>query len=317
MADYPHPDTAASLAEQAAEWLVLQTVDDVTARQYYRQAFARWQAANPAHAAAAQQLQAMLQPWQALQDIPPAGNTLRRALRSKRRTSWAALSALPLILWALWQPAWLADYHSTPDAAQRIALSDGSRLELRGHASLQVEFDPQQRLIEQDGGELLVDVGRDRQRPFIIRTRHGEIRALGTRFIVRDSQQGTELLMLESRVALSQSGQQQAIATAGQHWLLSAQGIHQTSQLDLQEQQQAWQQNLLVVHDIPLPQVLAVLQNHLPGWSRIDHAALADIRVSAVLPLQQPEQSLRLLANTLPALEVRELGPLRLISRRD
>ena len=317
MADYSLPDPHASLAEQAAEWLVLLSVDDATARRHYQQAFADWQAAKPEHAAAAQSLQGMLQQWQTLQDIPQAGATLRRALNRKRRTSWAALSALPLILLALWQPAWLADYHSTPDNAQHITLSDGSRLELRGHASLQVTFDERQRRIRQDGGELWVDVGHDRQRPFIIQTQHGEIRALGTRFIVRDSQQGTELLMFESRVALSREGKEQAVATAGQHWLLSAQGIRQTGRLDLKEQQHAWQQNLLVVHDTPLPQVLAVLENHLPGWSHIDHAALADIRVSAVLPLQRAEQSLSLLENTLPALKVRKLGSVRLISRYD
>lgn len=316
MPAYPHPDTKESLTQQAAEWLVLQTVDDPQARQYYREAFARWQAAQPEHAAAAHSMQGMLQQLQTVQNVPKAGSALRSALGRKRRMNWAALSALPLLLWVLWQPAWRADYHNAHDQQQQLTLSDGSRLTLRGSAELDIQFDANERRIRQFGGELRVDVGKDNKRPFVIQTRHGEIQALGTRFIVRDSAAGTGLLMLESRVQLRQHGNNQAVASAGQHWWLGPKGVRQQGRLDWQEQETAWQQNLLVVHDVPLPQVLAVLQSHLPGWSHMDEAALADIRVSAVLPLQQPEQALRLLESTLPALQITRLGPLRYMSRR-
>jgi len=85
--------------------------------------------------------------------------------------------------------------------------------------------------------------------------------------------------------------------------------------VDTRSVEDAWRHHQLVVKDQPLPAVLDQLARQFPGHMQFDRVALADLRVSAVLPLDDSDRALNLLAEALP-LRIREFTPwLKVISR--
>ncbi|WP_348775366.1 FecR domain-containing protein [Pseudomonas sp. PS01298] len=65
-------------------------------------------------------------------------------------------------------------------------LDDGSQLALNADTASDIRSDSKQRSIQLYRGEMLVNTAQDpTQRPFIVQTGEGRVRALGTRFSVR------------------------------------------------------------------------------------------------------------------------------------
>ena len=65
-------------------------------------------------------------------------------------------------------------------------------------------------------------------------------------------------------------------------------------------EEQAWARHQLVVRERPLVEVLEQLDRNHSGYLLFDRKALANIRVTAVLPADDSARALRLLARSLP-----------------
>ncbi|WP_242675157.1 FecR family protein [Phytopseudomonas dryadis] len=290
-----------AILEQAAEWLV-----KLDAGECRQAELDNWREAAPEHARALQSLQGMLGHFQ--QIAPgPARAALRAAHRkpgTRLGTALALCTALLLPGWLLWQhtpPSYLlADIRTCTGQWHSQRLDDGSQISLNGRSAVDLRFDARERRLQLLQGEILVDVAADRQRPFIVETAHGRIRALGTRFIVQQDGDGTRLLMLESKTAVSAAGSsQETQVAAGQQVRIDQHGVSTPGALDTRGLEQAWQQRQLVAQDRPLPEVLEELARHHRGYLRFDNQALRDLRVSAVLPLDDGPRALRLLAQSM------------------
>jgi transmembrane sensor len=81
-----------------------------------------------------------------------------------------------------------------------VTLADGTLLNLNTHSAVDVRFDETTRLIVLHEGEIMVETGHNDARPFIVKTRDGSLRALGTRFMVKREDDGTRLSVLQSRL---------------------------------------------------------------------------------------------------------------------
>lgn len=305
--------TDAAIAEQAAEWLV--RLAEANSDDAQHAAFAAWQRSDPRHAEAAERMASMIERLQGLRQTVGGAHAAHAALDAgcsvvtPRRTRRRAIVALVLIL-AL--PAWLAarvfppevmfaDVHTAIGHGEQRELADGSHIDLKGGSALNLQFDANERRVALVRGEILVDVARDAQRPFVIATRHGEIRALGTRFAVRSDDAATVLTMLESRVAVhaaSTTAAAEIVVVGGQRVRIDAGGISAMAPVDVRSINDAWRLNHLVVKDMPLPDVLDELARQRPGLILFNRAALSGIRITAVLPLDDTDQALRLLVTS-------------------
>lgn len=314
-------ETPETLAEQAADWIVRLSADEAGERRAAESGFAAWKQADPRHAAAAARLEALLGRLDHIRDNgsqAPARQALRaaRPRRTPRRIGAALALGAALLL-----PAWLA-LHSAPapvlladlrtgsgEWAERT-LADGSRLSLNGNSAVDLEFDAKTRTIALLRGEILVDVAPDRDRPFVVSTAHGSIRALGTRFLVSREADATVLSMIESRVEVSIDGQPRPLVVgAGQRLRFTSGDAGELATVDGELLETAWQRHQLVVRNEPLGSVLDQLARHRPGLLRHDAAALAGLHVSAVLPLDDTDRALQLLINNFPGLRIRTLTP--------
>ncbi|MBH1994165.1 MAG: FecR domain-containing protein, partial [Burkholderiales bacterium] len=232
----------------------------------------------------------------------------RPRLRQLAAASAVAVLVLGTAMFASERPAYLlADLRSPTGQWSTHTLADGSRLTLASGSAVNVRFNAGERHVELVRGDILVDVAKDAQRPFIVDSKQAAIRALGTRFTVRREDGATILSMLESKV-LAQVPQHPAVVVqAGQRTRITDDGVGPLTSIDAASVQDAWRARQLVVDDLPLAEVLDELARHRPGQLHYDRAQIAGIRVAAVLPLDDTDKALQLLIDNFPQLRIRML----------
>lgn len=306
------PASRQTIDEQAAEWIL--RVHEEGFNEALRAEFERWQQLSPQHAAAALRMQDVIARLQSLREqSAPAKAALNAAFSGRKRSAQrkqavralliACCLALPitLLLQSNYPEQWMADVSTGPNDWKTLRLSDNSTITLSSTSAINVRFDGKQRLIEVLQGEVLVDVAHDNARPFIVQTAQGRMRALGTRFVVKRQPETTALSMLQSRVAAQSANEQQTLVVdAGSQALISNRSVELTGTIDPASINEAWRRHQLVVENEPVSQVLDEIARHRRGHIQFDRKALADLRVSAVLPLDDTDRALQLIADTLP-----------------
>lgn len=311
-----------SVAEQAAEWLM--RLEDGADQPDLQAQFQQWQAQDPAHAEAVQQLQGLIHQ---LEGLRPQSGIAHQALQAgvkphrkqaKRAANMLAallVFALPVGMLLQHYPLayWLSDLHTATAEWQSARLPDQSHITLNGHTAVDVDFSGKLRALHLHQGEILVDVAKDAARPFVVNTPQGSVTALGTRFVVSQRGDVTEVAMLESKVRVASgrsSGEAGPVAeiVQGEAIEITPHGLGKAHAIDPVSISDAWRLHQLVVQDQPLPEVLATLARHRKGYLRFDAGSLARYQVTAVLPLDDTDRALALLTESFP-LRVKRFTP--------
>ncbi|WZB74169.1 FecR domain-containing protein [Achromobacter insuavis] len=81
-------------------------------------------------------------------------------------------------------------------------LPDGSRVWLNTASAFNRDFQPGLRRLHLVAGEILIETGTDKDRPFVVDTAEGRLRALGTRFTVRQEADATLLAVYQGAVEI-------------------------------------------------------------------------------------------------------------------
>ncbi len=313
--------TSDELAQQAAEWLVRLSTDDMTpsARVAVQDEFEKWKQADPKHAQSARKMEAIIQQTRQLRDKAKHTVSARMAIeavfKEKRKYEQVKNNIMALILViALAIPFWaveqhypltylLAEMRTTTGEWETYALAHNNRITLNSLSAVNYPFNDNDRQLELVRGEVLVDVVTNPEHPFSVITKHGKIYALGTRFIVSLNEENTTLTMLESSASIQtldhgKKNTDKLIINAGQRVSMSIHGIGEVEEIDKHVFSDAWKFRHLVVENQSLPKVLDELARHHAGFFHYDRAALEEKRVSAVLPLDDTEKALQLLARS-------------------
>lgn len=298
------------IEQEAAEWALCLGEGELDADE--AREFDAWLQADPRHGATLRRMQGVISQVQALREQRgPVGAGLRAGAQVSASGSGArrtllclalAISLLGTLSLSGGAPRdWLADLHTAPAEWRSQTLEDGSQLTLAGNSAVDVEFSTGERRIRLLHGQVLVDVSHDPTRPFVIQTDEGSFKALGTRFVVSQGHARSELTMLESRVEArtAVSGDQLVVGPGERAWV-ARDGLGPLPAIDPARVDRAWQHHQLVADGVPLDQVLDALAEQRRGVLRFDRQAMQAIRVSAVLPLDDSERALRLLAEALP-----------------
>lgn len=315
-----------SIIEAAATWLVRLEVDNAAERETARADFEAWRRADPRHEQAAVSMMGLLGQLGVVSAHPatpaPAASALGRVFSQGRKERQRAgarnalmlctVAALGWLSLTLYPPAYLmADVRTGTGEWKTIQMADGSELTLSGDSAVDVHLEAARRTVRLVRGELLVKVAPDKSRPFRVATEDGTVTALGTEFVVSRGKGETTVSMIESRTAVHPAQQlaaEDTVVSAGQQVRFTEHQASQASPIDAQALSDAWVTHSLVVEGMPLTDVLDRLARQRPGVLHYDAQALAGIKVSAVLPLDDPERSLQLLVNSLPQLRVRSLS---------
>lgn len=269
--------------------------------------FAKWYAACEEHARAWQQLGMLDQRFNTAS--LPARNALlnaRHGVQQRMRKVSAGLASLALacglVLFAgkeyLPIDYWMADQRTATGEQRQLQLADGTRLNLNTHSAVDVKFDDNTRRIILHEGEIMVQTGHDDPRPFIVQTRDGSLRALGTRFLVKREDDGTRLSVLQSRVAAHpQSSLDETIYDQGQQVLMQRDRLGQ--RLAVKAGADAWTRGMLVVDNVRLADMVSELNRYRRGHLGVA-PDVADLRITGTFPLNNVELALNALLPTLP-----------------
>ena len=272
-----------------------------------REEFAKWHAAHEEHARAWRQLGMLDQRFSAASG--PARTALLQSREGIRRrvrklgsglASIVAVVGLALFAGGRYLPIdyWLADERTATGEQRTLHLADGTLINLNTHSAVDVRFDEKQRLIVLQEGEILIETGHGDARPFIVETREGSLRALGTRFLVKREDDGTRLSVLKSAVAAHpQSSPEEQILREGQQVLMRNNGLGPILALNLGAD--AWTRGMLVVDNARLEDLIHELGRYRRGHLGVA-PEVADLRITGSFPLNDTNKALSALLPTLP-----------------
>lgn len=279
------------------------------ANEHERREWARWLAASPQHRRAWQEIENTLaQIGRVPADL--AGPALRGAAAERRRllrklAVVAALSPLPWVAYRAGPWPLAADYRTRVGERRRLALPDGSLLALNTDSAVDVVFTELRREIRLRRGEILVATAPDPaaiSRPFQVRTEHGLVRALGTRFTVRVAGERTTVSVLEDVVRITPGGGEPVTIAAGKRIVFDGAGAGAAGRVDAGAG--SWLDGRLVAVDMPLAQLLDELGRYRAGVLSCD-PAIAGLKISGAFPLDDTERALAALSETFPVRQQR------------
>ncbi len=194
-------------------------------------------------------------------------------------------------------PRWLADIRTATGERRRVLLTDGTQLILDTASAVDIRFTAEQRLIVLQAGAILLTTGKD-PRPLSVRSRHGQMRALGTRFSVRQEDDYTELQVLEHAVAVRNRADAEELrvdAGLGLRFDLGPLPVPQPLEANSSE----WANGRLVIDNWRLDRALAELQRYRPGLIQCADE-VAHLRLSGAYPLDDSDRALAAIAKVLP-----------------
>ncbi|MGC4081705.1 MAG: FecR domain-containing protein [Vicinamibacterales bacterium] len=301
---------SASVETRAAEWLALRQARPLTLQEEAN--LADWLSADPRHAAAYAELQAAWRTFDRLSAYPhspdvPANPDLfkRTAPRARLRFALPLAAAAAVAIAALFyfRPASPVDAAAPAVAlAHTISLPDGSSVELNGGARVEEHFTPGERRVRLLEGEAHFAVAKNKERPFIVEAHGVAVRAVGTAFNVRISEQNVEVLVTEGTVRVAPPTNlstppdpaivaEAAVLTVGERTVVPTQvaavpATPRVEAVSLAEMDQllSWQHSQFVFDEPPLGEVVARFNRQTQlTHSNAAKLVLSDRRLSALL----------------------------------
>ena len=216
-------ETAERIEAAAARWLARHDAGPLDADE--ARAFEDWCAGDPRRLGAYVRLEAVaarLERAGALSGMP--------AKAPRRAWFYPAAGIAAALALAVWPASGVIEgflrterYATDIGEQYRTALPDGSLVELNTATKVAVDLTPEQRDIRLTKGEAVFDVAKDAKRPFVVKTPLGDVRAIGTVFVVR-SENGLEVSVSEGVVAVERGGKVLARVAAGETFTLSRSG---------------------------------------------------------------------------------------------
>jgi transmembrane sensor len=224
-----------------------------------------------------------------------ASPALRGADRSRRQVlrSVLVLASAGSLGWLGWRSETssnlFADFRTAVGERREFRLADGSALLLNTDTAVNLRFDGRQRVLELLRGEIRVTTAVDPlRRPFKVLTRHAEVLALGTRFIVRSDDRGGGVAVLEKAVEVRSAGSLVRLE-AGQSLDFDGHSLGAVRRNDASVG--AWQQGSIIAINRPLSELLADLSRYRSGVLRCD-PRIAQLKVSGAFPIDDTDLAL-------------------------
>lgn len=296
-----HHAIPAHISDAALEWLVRLNSNNLSEQQ--EQAFFAWLEESPLHQVAYLEAEQL---WQ-------RGEVLARVQR--RTTRWptfawpilvtACVLVLALVLVPLINNPADELYQTAIGEQKKIRLEDGSTIELNTDSRVRVSFSRDQRVVNLEQGEVFFEVKKNAGKPFNVFTPSGQIRVVGTRFSVRQLRGDALVRVQEGTVALGAVPSAQGTFVAGslltanqQQTLVAAISGESPQALDTASAL-AWRKRMLVFNGQSLAAVVDELQRYFPVIIELENTKLADIRVTAVIRLQDLRTTLSALESSL------------------
>lgn len=194
---------------------------------------------------------------------------------------------------------------SRVSAPERRTLPDGSVVELKNGATIEVNFTPALRRVVLTRGEAHFEVAKNPSRPFVVTADGVEVRAVGTAFAVERGGDTVEVLVTEGRVTVARESAAPSAPTpltAGNRAVIAASAesapVPDVTALSANEiaRRLAWRVPRLEFSGAPLAEVVRLFVEHGRVRLVLGEPALGAVKVSGVLRADNVDALLQLLA---------------------
>ena len=173
---------------EASRWIARLEAEDVSLQDHQR--FRVWLAKSPGNRVAYEGLARTWDKLDALAYLEAAPPTApprlsRRWILFGGAGAVAAAAAGIVVVPVLVEDANATPYTTRVGERRSFDLADGSTAELNADSVLRVTMSARERRAHLTRGEVLFNVAHDAARPFLVKTKFGEVRAQGTSFLVK------------------------------------------------------------------------------------------------------------------------------------
>jgi len=294
----------------ATKWFVQLSSGSATQKDY--QACQAWREAHPENENAWKKIEQVTSQLKGFSTEVGVKGTLRRLYDQPHSEGRRQLLKQLAVLMAVSSTSYLAykkqpwqglvaDYSTQTGERREVALSDGTRLFINTSTAVDVDFDAAQRTLTLHKGEILIETGHEQGMPyrtFKVKTQHGAVTALGTRFSVRDHQDFSSVNVFEGAVKVSPQRSQGASITlqAGESVHFSISAIHQKGLADYAAV--SWTQGFIIVDQLMLAEVVEELSRYRTGLLQCD-PRISQLRISGSFPTDT-DAALNILVHKLP-----------------
>ena len=322
---HSRPTPADPVEATAAEWFARKDRGLSTSEQAD---YAAWLREDPHHGETIARLERV---WQSLNPVfedalaqgGPADPDLLALAKQRRFPLWIPLlGAAAAVAVFFLRPQAVAPSPAPAVAAeaivhaapQRLVLADGSTIDLRGSAKVDVQFTPTERRIRLIKGEAFFTVAKNPLRPFIVSANRFTVRAVGTAFSVDLGATEVSVLVAEGRVGVNEVpaanenscaptdaaplavGQKGVISLAAPSGETIATKLT-TTQLtaDQIERELLWQGTELEFDDLPMSAIVAAFNRYNHTQLVIGDETTAAIRMGGVFRADHVTLFVRLL----------------------
>jgi transmembrane sensor len=293
----------------ASRWYAQLRSPDATPED--REQWRAWVQQNSLHQTAWDQIERIQTGFDAVsKDV--ALPALRGAALSRRdllRRLGVVVVAAPVGLAAWKAQPWLgqqAQYTTATGERQSLTLPDGGTLVLNTATQVDVRYGQAERRIKLHSGEILIETAPDQQdpaRPLVVHTPHGQIEALGTRFIVHTTTEHTEVTVQDKVVNIRPaSGGPAQRLESGQRLKFRSDNLGNVSMAD--PNPGSWLYGSLMVVDMPLRDLLVELGRYRKGMLTCSDD-IAHLKISGAFPVDNTDRALAAITRAFPVKEMR------------
>ena len=280
-------------------------------------AFRAWLCRSQEHAALYEQTRRV---WDAAPRLTPnvavqgRHSAPQRRLMSRRQWLGGAAAAASAAVAVGFFGDLGADHSTGTGETERVALSDGSTLQLDTDSAVRISYEATKRRIALLRGRAFFEVAHDPARPFAVTAGQVEAVALGTRFEVRRDDVQVAVSVVEGTVALRRQGRPAAedALQAGEAATIALSTGTVRRLAIAPDAVAAWREGLLVVDRWSVAAVLAELGRYHRGMILLRDDALGARLVSGTYDLARPVDAVSAVAQAQGG-SVTEISPWLLV----
>jgi transmembrane sensor len=292
-----------AILAEAAEWFAVLGSGQVSKAE--TEQWQAWLASHPDHRTAWSRVEYFMHKFHNLPSHA-ASAALNSPDLYRRRVlkAIAVFGAISLTGWEIWREGYLqqmtSDYHTQVGTTQIIALSDGSQILLDTNSSFNVEYTRELRRVHLISGAIYIETAPDGlHRPFVADCKEGRVRALGTRFSLKQEQGNSQVTVFEGAVEIQPAnrGSAKKILQSGQETNFTREEVY--APLAIDSDRPAWTQGIILADNMPLSEFLLQLNRYRLGYVTCA-PEIANMRIVGSFPLSDTDHVLATLEKTLP-----------------
>jgi len=181
-----------------------------------------------------------------------------------------------------------ANYSTGPNEQREVVLNDGSILLLNRDTAVEVQYLPWERDITLRAGGALFTVAHNKLRPFWVQAGAGRVRAVGTKFFVKNESNNLSVTLVEGSVLVNTEAKvhneeimQSQILLPGQTTHFNKSGVQVVAENGPAAASFDEPHSRLSFTNARLGDVVAALGHYYPSPIILENSEMGDMRISA------------------------------------